>query len=164
MFKAFIWCFVVLQTLTVQAKSVDSATKETDILYKTLIQSVVQFNFDLMASTYHQDAVLVTPKKTTAISNALKRWRNEGLKLKDQGGSATLSFRFSSRVINNTTAFEKGIYRYSTISKEGIETVYYAHFEDLNVKKGNTWLTLMENQTQKATLKEWNKLSTKDSI
>ena len=133
-------------------------SQSTDVLYRTLIASVENADFALMASAYHPDAVLVSPLKTTPIQLALIRWEKEGLAHKEKGGTATLNFRFAKRTINTVASFEVGVYRYSTIDKSGKETVYFAHFEDLHVKKDNKWLTIMENQTKKATIEEWNNL------
>lgn len=152
---ALLLCLSVTNTI---AGSIDNQSHDTDKLYKSLIKSVESSDFDLMASTYHPDAVLVSSKKTSAISNAIKRWTIEGNKLKNEGGKATLAFRFKNRLINDTTSFETGIYRYATIDKSGKEKVYLAHFEDLNVKKSGKWLTIMENQTAKASIDEWNEL------
>jgi len=141
------------------AEPISTGKYATDKLYRDLIKSVELADFDLMASTYHPDAVLVSPKKTSAIATALKRWRKDGVKLKIEGGRATLAFKFKKRIINDETAFETGIYRYSTIDNLGNEKVYFAHFEDLNIKKNNQWFTLMENQTAKATKEEWENLT-----
>lgn len=130
-------------------------TSTTDDLFRTVIKSVIDNDFALMATTYHPDAVLVSPKKTTPITAALKRWQIEGNKLHAQGGRATLNFRFKKRIVNESTAFDVGIYRYSMIDKSGKEKVYYSQVSYLHVKKDNKWLTMMEHQTANATEEQW---------
>ncbi|NQZ80229.1 MAG: hypothetical protein HRT52_04355 [Colwellia sp.] len=132
---------------------------ETDFLYRTIIETVQEVDFERMGSTYHPDAVIVTSKKSTPIKSVLKRWKKEGEQLEKDGGFARVKFRFLKRIVNETTSFESGIYRYSMVDKLGTEQVFYAHFEDLNVKKDGKWLTIMEHQTKSATEQEWNDLS-----
>ncbi len=131
---------------------------ETDYLYRTIIETVQTVDFERMGSTYHVDAVMVTPKKSTPITSVLKRWKKEGEKIQKNGGFARVKFRFINRIVNETTAFESGIYRYTITDKLGLETVFYSHFEDLNVKKNGKWLTMMEHQTKSATEEEWKDL------
>jgi len=132
---------------------------ETDSLYRTIIETVQEVDFERMGSTYHPDAVIVTAKKSSPIKSVLTRWKKEGEQLQKDGGHARVKFRFINRIVNKTTAFESGIYRYSTVDNLGKETVVFAHFEDLNIKKSGKWLTVMEHQTKVATEKEWNNLS-----
>jgi hypothetical protein len=130
----------------------------TDSLYRTIIETVQEVDFERMGNTYHGDAVIVTSKKSTPIKSVLKRWKKEGEQLQKDGGFARVKFRFLNRIVNEATAFESGIFRYSTVDKLGAETVFYGHFEDLNIKKEGKWLTMMEHQTKTATEKEWNAL------
>jgi hypothetical protein len=131
----------------------------TDSLYEELIRTVVENDFDGMAATYHKDAVLVSPKSTALISNVIPRWRADGEKLKASGGRATLSFRFKRRQVDETTAFEQGIFRYGTMDAEGKESIAFVHFEDLNLLIIGKWHTIMERQMGAATADEWNALS-----
>ena len=154
-FIALIITTVYISTFSYSTLANEQQSYDTDNLYHKLIKSVENADFKLMANTYHADAVLVTANKSTLIKSALIRWEKDGKKLQDDGGHATLAFRFNKRIVNEFSAFESGIYRYSTIDKLGKETVFYAHFQDLNIKKKGNWLTMMENQTAKATKQQW---------
>jgi len=140
--------------------SIPSYAEETNALYQRLITSVDKADFEMMASAYHPDAVLVKKNKTTPIKKALIRWTKEGTLWAKKGGKASLEFRFSDRVINETSSFEKGIYKYKTISKSGDEKVYLVHIENLSIKQNGQWVTLMEKQLQAATKEEWEGLPT----
>ncbi|GHF25869.1 hypothetical protein GCM10017044_20880 [Kordiimonas sediminis] len=134
-------------------------TKPTDATFKDIVQSVSAADFDLMASTYHPDAVIVSGGKSTkSIDEAMKGWRTSGTKAKADGIDANLQFRFKSRIINATTSYQTGIFRYEQIGKDGQSAVYMTHFATLMVKKGDRWLTLMENQGEPASEAEWNAL------
>lgn len=151
-FKATLLACLLIST------SISALAKDTNSLYERLITSVDKADFKMMASAYHPDAVLVKKDKTTPIKKALKRWTREGTAWAEKGGKASLEFRFSERVINDTSSFEKGIYKYKTISKTGEEKVYLVHIENLSVKKDGLWLTLMEKQLKAATQNEWDYL------
>jgi len=138
---------------------ISAVAKDTNSLYERLITSVDKADFKMMASAYHPDAVLVKKDKTTPIKQALIRWTKEGTSWAKEGGTASLEFRFSNRVVNKTSSFEKGIYKYKTISKSGDEKVYLVHIENLSVKRNGEWVTLMEKQLSAATEQEWNSLN-----
>ncbi len=53
----------------------DHGNHDTDSLYRELIRTVAENDFDSMATTYHQDAVLVTSNSTSLISSVMPRWR-----------------------------------------------------------------------------------------
>jgi len=144
---------------SISATAHQQKSYETDLLYRTIIETVKKVDFERMGSAYHDDAVVVTSNKSTPIKSVLKRWKKEGEQLQKDGGFARVKFRFLNRIVNEETAFESGIFRYSTVDKLGVETIFYAHFEDLNIKKDGKWLTMMEHQTKTATEKEWNDLT-----
>ena len=118
-------------------------------------------NFEGMKSLYHQDAVVVKPDTTFAVSRAFKvRWKKEILEVKNGKRANTLAFRFSKRIGDNNTAFEKGIYHYTSVDTATGNVIgdAYIHFETLLVKVNNRWVTLMEYQQEEATETEWNAL------
>lgn len=126
-----------------------------DELYREIIRTVIEADFDGMAATYHPDAVLVSRERTTAISEQIPRWREAGEAFANAGGRATVAFRFSSRVSGDVSAFDAGIFRYAQITAEGKETASYLFFENLSVTKHGRWLTMMERQKELATEADW---------
>ena len=151
-FKATLLACLLVST------SISAVAKDTNSLYERLITSVDKADFKMMASAYHPDAVLVKKDKTTPIKQALNRWTKEGTSWAQKGGKASLEFRFSERVVNETSSFEKGIYKYKMISNTGEEKVYLVHIENLSVKRNGMWVTLMEKQLNNATKSEWDNL------
>ena len=130
----------------------------SDGLYREIIRSVANADFEAMAATYHDDAVLVTMDSSRPISSMMPLWKAAGDKHKKAGGDAFLNFRFSSRLSSDSTTFETGIFRYGTRDRHGVEKFFYTHFQDLTVRKDNQWITLMERQMGKASLVEWDAL------
>jgi hypothetical protein len=130
-----------------------------DGLYREIIRTVLEADFDGMAATYHPDAVLVSRERTTAISEQMPRWREAGEAFANAGGRATVAFRFSSRVSGDASAFDAGIFRYAQITAEGEETASYLFFENLSVKKNGRWLTMMERQKELASEADWKALA-----
>ena len=151
---------MLLTAISFTSVAEEPAKVGADSLYRALVKSVAEANFEAMAALYHPDAVLVTAKYSKPVSMVIPRWKAEGEKLKRDGGSAFLSFRFSSRLSGDNTAFDTGIFRYGTRDSKGSENIPYVHFQDLNVKSGNQWLTLMERQMDPASLAEWDALPT----
>lgn len=126
--------------------------------WSVIAQSVADADIEAMAGTYHPDAVLISKEGTTPISQALAKW-GEGMQAAARAGSqARVSFRFSQRLDNETTAFETGIFRYVAISASGEESVQYVHFESLLVKQGDHWRYLMERQLGATDQAAWDAL------
>lgn len=149
---------ICLSLLPIAVTAGEKQIFSTDSLYHEIIRTVVEVDFKAMAASYHPDAVLVTAKVSMPIGVVMKRWKEEGEKFQKEGGTATVSFRFSDRKVSETTAFETGIFRYSTTDKDGTVKTMLSHFQDLNVKKNGQWLTILEHQTSSATEAEWNAL------
>jgi ketosteroid isomerase-like protein len=158
LYQYFSLFLIYLCFLPISAKASDKQVFSTDSYYREIIRTVAEVDFKAMAAAYHPDAVLVTEKKSMLIKEVMKRWKKEGEKFKNAGGSASVSFRFFDRKLSETTAFETGIFRYSTIDKDGVVKTIYSHFQDLNVKKNGRWLTLMERQQNLSSEVEWNSL------
>jgi hypothetical protein len=114
-----------------------------------------------LKSLYHKDDILVKTDTTIAISNAFKyQWKKEPLEVKNGKRANVLKFRFSKRIGNETKAFEKGIYYYSSV--ETLTGKFlgngFVHFETLLVKVNNKWVALMEHQIGEASNEEWELL------
>ncbi len=136
-------------------------TEELDRYWKTLAKTAKEGDFEGMKSLYHEDAVLVKPDTTIAISEAFKyRWKKEILEVRDGKRANTLEFRFSKRVGNHITAYEEGIYHYTSTETSTGKSLgdSYIHFETLLVKVDSKWLTLMEYQKTEASKEEWEAL------
>jgi ketosteroid isomerase-like protein len=158
LFKYFSLFLLFSGLLPIAASASDKQVFSTDSFYREVIRTVADVDFKAMAAAYHPDAVLVTEKESMPIRAVLQRWKKEGEKFQKEGGTATLSFRFSDRKLSETTAFETGIFRYTTKDKVGTIKIIYSHFQDLNVNKSGQWLTVMEHQQGLSTEAEWNTL------
>ena len=135
--------------------------KELDRYWSKLAKTAKEGDIEGMKSLYHEDAVLVKPDTTISITEAFKyRWKKEILEVRDGKRANALEFRFSKRNGNEITAYEKGIYHYTSIetSTQSVLGDAYIHFETLLVKVDNRWVATMEYQIQEASLEEWNAL------
>ena len=135
------------------------ADEATDSLFTQIQRSVSEVDFDAMAAAYHPDAVLVTDNSTQSIASVMPKWRAAGEKFAAQGGKANVEFRFSSRHSNTITAFDIGIFCYSTVDVVGTKKRACRHFENLAIYKGQQWQTLMERQMHEASDAEWAALA-----
>ena len=126
--------------------------------WRVISQAVANADIEAMAATYHPDAVVVSGTETVPIKSALKNWA-EGMKQATINGStASVSFRFSMRQDNETSAFETGIFKYTAIDSKGNETTMFMGFETLLVKKNNRWLYMMERQLNETNEARWEAL------
>jgi hypothetical protein len=132
---------------------------ELDAFWAEVSRSVREGDFEGYKATCHQEGVLVsgTSQASYPLSKALARWKQDFLDTSAGKIKASVEFRFSKRLSDETTAHETGIFLYSTIDAEGQPKKEYIHFEGLLVKKGG-WKIMMEYQKSKATREEWEKL------
>lgn len=135
-----------------------SAAEIDKQVWSVFIATVAADDIVGMADVYVPNAVLVDPQKTTAIKDTLARWGRDMTAAKAKGTRATVEFRFSRRQDGETTAFESGIFKYTTIDKSGAQTSKFYPFEELLSKTNGRWRVLMERQFAEVTQAEWDKL------
>ena len=140
----------------------DSAQPSSEIdaqCWSIISEAVAANDCDKMASVYHPDAVLVSTAGSIAVATQLVTWGQGMEKIMTEGRSANVSFRFSSRQGDRTTAFECGIFRYAETNAAGVEEPRFVYLEALFVKKEGRWLMVMERQLAAADESAWNALS-----
>lgn len=138
-----------------------SRLAELDSYWVALAKTAKEGDFDGMKALYHEDAVLVKTDTTIAISEAFKyRWKKEIMEVRDGIRANELEFRFTKRIGNDITAYEKGIYHYTSIETESGNVLgdAYIHFETLLIKEDDQWVALMEYQKTEATQAQWNSI------
>lgn len=72
---------------------------------------------------------------------------------------ASVEFKFSQRLGDETTAHETGIFLYTATGPDGKETRDYIHFEALLLKRDGRWKIVMEYQKSVATRAEFEALT-----
>ncbi len=134
-----------------------SAEIDRDV-WNVIIDTVKRDDIVGMGKTYHPDAVVVTPGGTTAIKPTLERWGRDMVTNRAKGTTATVEFRFKRRQDGATTAFESGLFKYTTTDNAGVKTPGIYPFEQLLVKIDGRWRILMERQFAQVTESDWAKL------
>ena len=104
------------------------------------------------------DAVVISNGDVTPIGDALESWAEGMKKAAADGSSARVSFRFASRQDNERSAFEIGIFKYTSVDSSGTETQMFMHFESVLVKKEGRWLFLLERQFDETNEAAWKAL------
>ena len=130
---------------------------ELDDYWAAVARTVEEGDFEGYSRLYHPEAILVNLQSGTSypIEQALSGWEQGFLDTRDGKAQASVTFRFTQRLHDETTAHETGIFRYMLKPEDGNQTVVMVHFEGLLVRKGGAWLMVMEYQKQSATEEEW---------
>lgn len=122
------------------AASQDPIEAELDAFWVTVVSSVENWDVDAQVATYHPDAISVRGDEasygTRLITDGFAEVRDSGSGSID----ATFAVRFSSRVHDQATAHEVGIYRFQAAGEEP----FYGGLESYLVKKDGRWLILVE--------------------
>ena len=137
----------------------ESRIKELDSYWAEVSKAVRDGEFTGYEATCHSHGVLVSGRTQTSypLTKALVRWQPGFNDTKSGKIEAEVSFRFSQRLNDQTTAHETGIFRYSTVKASGEKSVTFIHFEALLLKQ-DRWRILMEYQKSEASEAEWDKL------
>jgi len=156
--------FFVTTKATSQSNTDDLRKAEIDKTYWSVVsRSVKEGDFEGYSATCHENAVFVMTaekkKGSYPMPVALARWKQGFIDTKQGKRMYNVSFRFSQRIGDETTAHETGIfYFYSHDSTGKLIDPFYMHIEALLVKKGDNWVCLMEYQKAEATQEEWDAL------
>ena len=132
------------------------SSAELDGFWAEVTRTVTEGDFEGYAATYHPDAILVSQSSNLSypIASALKGWHQGFVDTAAGLVTAGVEFRFTSRLNDETTAHETGIFHYSAYPDNGDATDQYVHFEALLVNKDG-WKMMMEYQRSPATQAEW---------
>lgn len=158
------FAFFVSTKAISQSNSDDLRKNEIDKTYWSVItKTVKEGDFEGYSATCHENAVLVTTAGENKLSYpmpaALARWKQGFLNTKQGKQMDNVSFRFSQRIGNETTAHETGIFYFTSHDSKGkLIGEGYMHLEALLVKHGDKWVCLMEYQKAEATQEEWDAL------
>ena len=153
--------FFTLTCMSANAEKDKSTLEELDTFWKIVSKSVREGDFEDYKETCHENGILVSgsSQKCQPLTQALAGWK-QGLDDTKAGlMQASVTFRFSQRLHDTSTAHETGIFLYTTVGAEGNQTTAYIHFEALLIKQG-IWKTMMEYQKGPATVQEWAALDT----
>jgi len=147
----------LLSLLLLAPAAARAQTTELDAYWAEISRTVADGDFEGYAALYHPDAVLVSLASNTSypIANALAGWKQGFDDTRDGKAKAGVTFRFTQRLHDETTAHETGIFRYMLEPADGDPIDVRVHFEGLLVKKDGEWRMLMEYQKQPATEAEW---------
>jgi ketosteroid isomerase-like protein len=142
---------------------VEDSGEILDQLYNEISRTVKEGDFEGYAATYHEDAVVVYTTRgreaSLSIDKALENWKSGFVDTKRGLNRSAVEFRFSKRLADETSAFDQGIFHYTSSDKVGKSLAdVYVFFEMLLVKKEGQWLILMEYQQSVASQEEWMEL------
>jgi ketosteroid isomerase-like protein len=157
---ALTMAFLLLASLTASGTAQGTAqgvTSELDAFWAEVSRTVGEGDFEGYAATYHPDAVLVSALSNNSypISQALAGWEEGFVDTREGRMGASVEFRFTQLLADDSTAHQTGIFNYAIVNAEGERTDQYIHFEALLVKRGG-WKMVMEYQKSMATREEWD--------
>lgn len=150
--------FLMLGLLLPLPATVRAQTEvELDAFWAEMARTVQEGDFEGYSALYHPDAVLVSVGSETSypIARALAGWEQGFVDTREGNARASVTFRFTQRLHDETTAHETGIFRYTLEPQGGSPRVAMLHFEALLVRKDGAWQMMMEYQKQPATEEEW---------
>lgn len=166
--RAAVFCFLLVIGLVNISPAADSAQqtkdkerlRQLDAYWAEVSRAVKEGDFEGYRATCHEEGVLVSGIKrySQPLSEALARWKPGIDDTKAGKIKAGVTFRFSQRLGDATTAHETGIFRYVMVDADGKRTEEFIHFEGLLVRRDGGWTILMEYQKARATEQEWSAL------
>ncbi|MDX1564655.1 MAG: hypothetical protein R3236_04570 [Phycisphaeraceae bacterium] len=154
---AFLWA---ASSSAVEEKS---RLAELDAYWAEVSRAVREGDFKAYKATCHPDGVLVagTHDRCHPLAKALAKWKKEFDDTKAGTRKSNVTFRFSRRLGDATTAHETGIFLYEWSNDQGEGGKEYIHCEFLLLKQDGVWKNMMEYQKSKATAQQWEALKEK---
>ena len=145
---------------TLAADDPQARLKELDAYWASVSRAVRTGDFDLYQSTCHPEGILVSGTKNYSqpLAKALARWKQDFTNTKAGKVKASVEFRFSQRLGDETTAHETGIFLYASQKPGEDPKKEYINFEGLLTKTKDGWKILMEYQKSTTTKAEWDGL------
>jgi len=159
--KETIYKFVLLFLIGINTVWADDKTiAELDATWADMSRIVAQGDFNGLQAAYHPDAIFVSGSSKTSYSmeKAFLRWQQGFADTKAGKIIAQVDFRLSERIHNQNSAYETGMYHYSSVDETGKRDDYYVQLEALFVKKSDKWLMMMEFQKSSSTKAQWDLL------
>ncbi len=146
-----------------QTQNDSSRIAELDLFWERLNKTVMEGDFEGNKDCFHKDAVIVfasgTNKVSVPIATALEGWRQGFKNTREGKNKVEIEFRFSQRIGDATTAYETGMFIYTSTDTSTKKTDrFIIPFDMLLVKRNNQWYGMMEHQKPLATEKEWDAL------
>lgn len=153
------WLSILVLVLSTPAWVSAQTVAELDAYWSDVSRTVAEGDFDGYSRLYHRDAVLVDLGSRTSypIAQALVGWEQGFSDTRAGKALASVAFRFTQRLHDETTAHETGIFRYTLKTGDADETIAFVHFEGLLVRSAGAWMMLMEYQKEPATKEEWER-------
>jgi hypothetical protein len=133
----------------------DPIEAELDAFWEVVVSSVENWDIDAQEATYHPDAISVTDHEASYRTRRIADLFAEARDAASVPPDATLAFRFSSRVHDEATAHEVGVYRFHQAGEEP----FYGGVDSYLVKKDGRWLILLEIMRREGLAQaEWDAL------
>ena len=130
-----IWILFVALAINPPSSVADETSRlaELDAYWAKVSRAVMEGDFDLYASICHKDGVLVSGVKQQCypLSKALARWKKDFDDTKAGKMKANVEFRFRTRLGDETTAHETGMFLYTATSADGKGMRNFIRFEAL---------------------------------
>jgi hypothetical protein len=137
-----------------------TSTNELNAFWIEAERQVREGDFEAYSNSFHYDAILVNgiSKNSIPIKEALDGWE-KGFEDTIQGQmEASVEFRFSETLLGTASAYQKGIFHYTSEYIGQSQVSVFIHFEVLLTKSNGIWEILMEYQKDYATIEDWNSL------
>ena len=137
-----------------------TSTNELNAFWIEAERQVREGDFEAYSNSFHSDAILVNgiSKNSIPIKEALDGWE-KGFEDTIQGQmEASVEFRFSETLHGTESAYQKGIFQYTSENIGQSPVSVFIHFEVLLTKSNGIWKILMEYQKDYATKEDWKRL------
>ena len=123
-------------------------------------RQVKEDDFEAYSTSFHHDAILVNgiSKNSIPIKEALDGWEKGFKDTRLRKMKASVKFRFSESILGTSSAYQKGIFFYTSEYTEQSLVSVFIHFEVLLTKSNDILKILMEYQKEYATHEDWNRL------
>lgn len=135
--------------LTYGACAQDVQKEINEQVWKPFVQAFSQGDADGFLAVHSKD-VIRSPrdsKKVFGWTAYLDQQRSSDQRAKDAGRSHSLELRFTERIAQDDRAVEVGVYKTTTIDKQGNARSFFGRFHVVLRKEGGAWKILVDTDS-----------------
>ena len=146
LFKAVLITFLTTGLQPSIAQQSEQLLQINSQVWEKFYKAFEDLDYRLMAEIHTKDLVRIPANQHTILDydTYINNYKTQFHQAREDKISQSISLRFLERITNDSTASERGIYRFSINPGAENEQHYYGKFHVLLVKRDNSWKILMD--------------------
>ncbi len=130
----------------IQAQTKEHLRQINKEVYSKFYQAFDSLDYSLMAEIHARDLIRIpaNQKRILDYETYINGYKKSFKDAKEKKETRSISLRFFERIVNDSVATDRGVYKFSLNKNTPGERNYYGQFHVLLVKREGNWKILMD--------------------